>query len=1615
MPKITAGSKITAFSPSSTSLTVEQAAQKYGTTSATEMIRRAALEGKTIQGMERGVAAYRNAYQITVDFYTKRGFPLERAKKIAEGSIAFKYVPGLGGGGGSVVKLPPQPPPQEQAEWETEAREIGADPFSYAQQKWMQKHGITGADVAKAGVVWPGVTTPADVEAAKTGNLPAPPTAREQAEWQAEAREMGITNEFGYAQQQWMAKHGLTSAGIAAADLVWPGMTIKQGKNVVPLPPPGTLAGWAILGEGQRGSIKVYSEHGEIITLTPDQSEKLFEAKGKEQFELMVELGILDEGAEFVPGKDGSWSYIPAMEVGVRKKVEDDWRTWQRRLEKGEIIQSDDGQYITKEDFESLPPAGQRAWKRGGFAALDAALATLQPYTNEKGEVLIVQALAEARYYDKPAIENAVEILFQPEAVDDAKDFIEENYYSGFWEDITFGLGRIPSHDKDALITVKLPEAVSKYAPQEGETAPHWLSRAWRQAMPWTEEVGENIHTAIEKYVEESAGSVTDPDTGEKVQIGTSVPTPKAVKEALSTAANWIDVKFIPWLWEQSEQAGEPVYVTDPETGEKHRIGSEIPGLEKVSQEIGELARPGIKAATDLFSIIPLTIVGTGASALLHSAADEKEQAVLAPALLAGGMLDWFAGRPRALATDLYGQGVYTTILILGPAKLARIAREAGVPFKPLLGRTSDTAIALEADIGRTKIAPGMTEWAGRRLVKDVETIWEGVGQKVPEGIRQLPPMEQAGLTAAIFNKDISLRNKGGGITGKVTPFQMAVPQAAWHAAGDITPFMKDLAAKGEFTTKPGVYGGYWLTQQNPQAFLARGKIGEPGSVLHLFSSKDFAWDLPPEVLAVEAKGGSFGMMKAMMEKLAEEGYFDKPGRNKIYTLFKWYWGKDKFGKRVPTYELELYAPPNFKFKALKPTWYAKELGGTASLKTESMVSFREPKLDARGNVVKDAKGNVVYTGNEIKAGQDIPILIVATEAALKEGRGVPSLARLYQAEAMRPYVAMKKFFAGQEPRPKVTEPYELAAEGGARSKYKAITLRAPKEIQVIELAKELFEENKGKPPKAFTNEDMVRLGEVLNEKGRVIKSREQIWHPDYPKEYGFVYSRVTALVRDPKTGDIFLFRDRSEPSGVYGTIGGHLDPRGKSRLWETRGREGKTPEEAIREQALDEIGVDLTNVKRQPLYFGKTTRHSLHGTYVFTGELKPGGRIRLSKEIPEYIRLKSGSEATVFPATYDLIKGLARNFDTSNLKVYRGFGELLKQRDAGYAKRVKGLREGKVANERLAELEINRRLREEKERTEAKLKEEDLTPPERRVLEERARDIEKRLREEEIIPGRARREYKVPGIKEEKARAAPEKRPEPKAESRPEPKPEPRPEPRPELKAELESEPRTEPEPKTPYKPPYKTPYKSPPPKEVMPTPPKEVPPAPPPEVPPEVPPERPPVAAGVSKGEEKRQEFKGAITWRQGFGWWSIKAPYESQADVAFFKGEPPPNAQIVKGGPKSAFRSIQTITGKAPEKLRVDLGIYDVLVRAPKKKPGAPGAIEFKRDVEQKTTGDITITSTGRGKPRVTKSEATETLEVNPTGSSKMPADIAKKIGSVSAKVTSDGKVKLKVKRL
>lgn len=108
----------------------------------------------------------------------------------------------------------------------------------------------------------------------------------------------------------------------------------------------------------------------------------------------------------------------------------------------------------------------------------------------------------------------------------------------------------------------------------------------------------------------------------------------------------------------------------------------------------------------------------------------------------------------------------------------------------------------------------------------------------------------------------------------------------------------------------------------------------------------------------------------------------------------------------------------------------------------------------------------------------------------------------------------------------------------------------------------------------------------------------------------------------------------------------------------------------------------------------------------------------------------------------------------------------------------------------------------------------------------------------------------------------------------------------------------------------------------------------------------------------QEKDKELleRGSIAWRQGAlngqpVWYLVRYPFETERDVTRYIGSLPPGVRDVVHGKGSALRSIQTVTGKAPDKLVIDLGVQDITIFRGE-------TILYTQDEEQETRGDITI---------------------------------------------------------
>lgn len=1203
---------------------------------------------------------------------------------------------------------------------------------------------------------------------------------------------------------------------------------------------------------------------------------------------------------------------------------------------KRDYIALPDDMYIRKEDFEALPDRLKNIAKKSGVTGLyaelenfDKAKETLKDYKTKDGEYDIVKALVS----DNKQVSDAVYTLFkdQPEVIKEVERYIDENFEP-------------------------------QWKATEFSGIPYKISKFWRKLTPWKEEAGETISSVvpdvITKFFEER-----------KV-----VDYPKSkLQQKVIDAAEWIDEKYMPFIQQGQdyirEELAKPETVKYIEKGQKKEYTIKTP-----TPMVGALM-----GVVDIAGTIPATIAGVLSSSFLQFIAKNEKEAVIGPALLLAGMADWFVGRPMSFKKDPAFEIPYTIVLLRGsPVKeMVNVAKAAKIALDPRM--VSNTAFSLQADIPKAKLPGKMTEFKGRYYVEAVSNIWGGK-DKVPAVIKKMTIPKQSIHTLSLKGRDMIIKDKDGKVIGKVTPFQRVVPQGGFHAAGDLTLLINDLTSKGYFETKPiGAYGGFWISQQYPQTFMTRGGgIKKPGGVMVRFSAKKDLKEIPPEILDLP----NFKQMKIAMETYARQGNLE-PG---IYPVFKYHKGS----ANMYLYELEFFVAPKFRFYATKPTWYATKEGGTAHIKTTSMVNLTDPK-----------------TKIQIKEGDTIPMLIVASKAAAAEGMGVPPLSQFYMAEALRPFTAIKKWLPWRiRFRQRLTGEEGITTGSRFMSTYSGLELKGPKVAEADAIAKLFFEDMAKQPARTFTNADAARLGEIFDSGNKyIIKAREPYQHP---KIGGLVTSRVTGIIvqkdAQGKITKILLVNDKSEPVGVYGLPGGQIDPMGKLPR---RTHKGISPEEALEGQILSELGIELRNIQRLPVYQGKVTDHAMLGSYIFIAEAK-SPKISLTKyqpkgkqtEIRSYKWITPNAKLKVFAPTVDILK-IIKDFDISGLKATRyGTSIFRKARDKNYASRL--IYRNPQLVSKIMDTDIRRRALEKEAEIEANAqrswqKGEDF---ETALLAERVRaadqfyndlfakdgeiakwlkECEKLLDYEEkygqVAYKPVKGDWRVLGIMEDgKYRVY-------------KPKylleyvikyPQLLPQAYKQAYAEVKTinYPTLQQYPNLYKVPPHITPYLFVTTTKYQP-PPTYLPEIPPPKRPPYYPPLIPPIKIPAPKERiiatrerelvkfEPRPALEGMVTWRQGAlkhggklkdVWWVIRYPYKSKANVEVIVGKPPAGAIILKG-PGSAYKTIQKLTGVAPDKLFLDLGIFDIVLTSPSRTPRRQ-AITYKRDIKQRTTGNITL---------------------------------------------------------
>ena len=565
--------------------------------------------------------------------------------------------------------------------------------------------------------------------------------------------------------------------------------------------------------------------------------------------------------------------------------------------------------------------------------------------------------------------------------------------------------------------------------------------------------------------------------------------------------------------------------------------------------------------------------------------------------------------------------------------------------------------LALETSIPRTQVRGNMTAYDAVTLIGDVERVWSG---KVPEYLK--PALKSDPVVAAIFSSmvkgvDIAIKDSRGKVLGRVNPSQMGLENVLYSVKPDIMTYAKRLAETGKDITPAGsmewwspnfsadVMGWYLgkVDKYSPGGKMLRYTANDikayPKSVFEkVFKMSQKEWDKIKKAVGGDRVSAFNEALKIEVIRRAQlpSGHPEAlpPG---IYPVFKFHWSYEPSGIKRPTFELEMVTPAGFETSALKPTTWSSKL---------KIGEGKMPEL-ATIDTYSPIQGFDKVSGQGVKLGQKVPVIITATDSALAVGKGVPTLGEMYAIKFLyKPVVAVKNIFAGgKEIRPRATE-YQVIST--PRKWYsRAIKLKGAKEAATDIQARQVLTTLKD-ADKLSTPELAAKLGEtVVN--GRITRTRDAYYHPVFEYADNWVTPRVAAMLKNPNwKGSYIVFNDTAEVPNVWNMGGGQIDPKGTPRI---RRSGSITLEESLREQVISEIGVDLKDIRPAKIHEGKTTEHSSYGTYMFDAEPTSMNFKITPGEVRAIRILYPGDTAAVTPALY--IELAKRGFDVSNLYVW--------------------------------------------------------------------------------------------------------------------------------------------------------------------------------------------------------------------------------------------------------------------------------------------------------------------------------------------------------------------------
>ena len=664
------------------------------------------------------------------------------------------------------------------------------------------------------------------------------------------------------------------------------------------------------------------------------------------------------------------------------------------------------------------------------------------------------------------------------------------------------------------------------------------------------------------------------------------------------------------------------------------------------------------------------------------------------PAALAGVMMPdtvrLMKDKNVSVANKVFIAGVTAALLSGAVWATGKFAfKEIRQFVKP--GTFEPSGVSLEVSIPRAQLRANMTPKMAQALVQDLEKVWgTGLPDEIVKAVGDFktPADFQAWASAVVRQGVMTTHIKGvagdislGGVKGRANPLQASLHNNVLFSIKPDMPTYGAIIGKSKFGMDVTPTGSMEWWSPNFSGDVAGWYLGKvrqfvPGGKMLRFSPKDIR-AYPQEVfmtvakqmqnskvwsaVKTEAKGDNVTAVNILIQREVYRRALLSPKNSQalpsgIYPVFKFHWSREPSGQLRPTWEVEMITPSGFAAKTFKPTRYLDKFQTGEKVNPEvASITVRSP-----------IEGRDVLSGQRIRLGQPMPVVIEATANALAEGKGLPTLSELYAAKYLyRPLAEIQNIFSrGKLIRPRATEASAVTTPRVWRSRViKFDKLKAnPSDVTARRTLMQIAPEERLSTANVASKIEGVKP----DANGRFSSVRDPYYHPVREYADNWVNPRVGVMAKTRIAGqDAFIVGQDSSAAaqpGVWDIIGGQIDVRGIPRVARPFGKISIS--EAGMEQFISETGVGLNNIKAAPIHLGKGTEHSAYGMYMLDANVK-GTKFNIPMNKwydmvrgewvyePELVAigaLKPGQPALVTPQLY--IELARRNFDVSKLVV---------------------------------------------------------------------------------------------------------------------------------------------------------------------------------------------------------------------------------------------------------------------------------------------------------------------------------------------------------------------------